>query len=233
MLAWIALAIALLVGGYILAGGTPLEGLGGGEIAYLVVGGALLATYLVAIAFDYRGRLMQALRYALIWCSIFFGVITAYAYRDVLTDVARRVGGELSAPGTIVDVETSPSGERSVRLRRRMGGQFSARSAVNGATLTLLVDTGASTVVLKPADAEKAGIDVSQLAYTVAVDTANGTTFAAPVRLRSIAIGPIEIRDVDALVAKPGNLKENLLGMTFLKRLRSYEFSGDYLTLRG
>ena len=64
------------------------------------------------------------------------------------------------------------------------------------------------------------------------VQTANGTTYAAHVRLRNLTLGPINLTDVDALVAKPGALKENLLGMSFLSRLRSYEFSGDYLTLR-
>jgi len=108
-----------------------------------------------------------------------------------------------------------------------------ARAAIDGTTLGFLVDTGASTVVLKPADAEKAGVDVAALKFTVEVQTANGTTFAAPVRLKSISIGPILITDVEALVAKPGNLKENLLGISFLKRLRSYEVSGDFLTLRG
>ena len=98
--------------------------------------------------------------------------------------------------------------------------------------MTLLVDTGASTVVLKPADAARAGIDTRSLGYTAAVQTANGTTYAAPVRLRSITIGPIELRDVEALVAKPGSINENLLGMSFLRRLRSYEFSKDFLTLR-
>ena len=52
------------------------------------------------------------------------------------------------------------------------------------------------------------------------------------VRLRNLALGPISLNDVDALVAKPGALKENLLGMSFLSRLRSYEFSTDILTLR-
>jgi aspartyl protease family protein len=65
------------------------------------------------------------------------------------------------------------------------------------------------------------------------VHTANGTTYAAPVRLRSIAIGPLVLENVEALVAKPGTVNENLLGMSFLTRLRSYEFSKDYLTLRG
>jgi aspartyl protease family protein len=45
-------------------------------------------------------------------------------------------------------------------------------------------------------------------------------------------VGPIVLNDVEALVAKPGTLKDNLLGMSFLSRLRSYEFTGDFLTLR-
>jgi len=68
--------------------------------------------------------------------------------------------------------------------------------------------------------------------HAVPVETANGTAYAAPIRLRSITIGPIEIQGVDALVAKPGALNQSLLGMSFLTRLRSYEFSGDFLTLR-
>ena len=96
----------------------------------------------------------------------------------------------------------------------------------------MLVDTGASTVVLKPADAQRLGIDVEKLRYAVPVHTANGTTYAASVRLRNLAIGNIVLDDVEALVAKQGALKDNLLGMSFLSRLRSYEFTRDYLTLR-
>jgi aspartyl protease family protein len=136
-------------------------------------------------------------------------------------------------PGHGIVVDTVEHGESAVRLRRHPDGHFLAMGSVNGVALSLLIDTGASTVVLKPADAERAGIDTSRLSFTVPVSTANGTTYAAPVRLKSIAIGPLELRDVEALVAQPGNLNENLLGMSFLKRLRSYEFTGDFLTLRG
>jgi aspartyl protease family protein len=87
-------------------------------------------------------------------------------------------------------------------------------------------------VVLKPADAQRLGIDVDRLRYTVPVQTANGTTYAAHVRLRNVTLGGISLNDVEALVSKPGALKENLLGMSFLSRLRSYEFTTDTLTLR-
>lgn len=233
MAVWLILAAAIAAGFLLLGGGGTLGALEGGQIAWLLAGAGLVALYIFSLRYDYRGRAGQALRHALMWVGLFLAAVTGYAYRDVLTEAAQRVGGELAPAGTAFDVSVSASGERSVRLRRRIGGQFGARVSVNDAAVTMLVDTGASTVVLKPADAEKAGVDVGNLSFTVPVDTANGMTFAAPVRLKSISIGPIEVREVEALVAKPGNLKESLLGMTFLKRLRSYEFSGEYLTLRG
>ena len=63
--------------------------------------------------------------------------------------------------------------------------------------------------------------------------TANGRAMAARLRLDSVAIGPVDRQKVDALVAQKDALTQSLLGMSFLSRLRSYEFSGDFLTLRG
>ena len=81
----------------------------------------------------------------------------------------------------------------------------------------MLVDTGASTVVLKPADAQRLGIDVDRLRYSVPVQTANGTTYAAHVRLRNLTLGPISLNDVDALVAKPGDAQGKPARYEFLK----------------
>jgi aspartyl protease family protein len=194
---------------------------------------ALLALYAMSSRGDYHGRAREAVRHALIWIGLGLALIVGYTYRNEIQTVVYRVAGEVLPPGHSILVETAPGGEQAIRLRRQESGHFLARGALNGVALYLLVDTGASTVVLKPADAERAGIDLSALTYTTPVSTANGTTYAAPVRLKSVSIGPLEVRDVEALVAKPGTLNENLLGMSFLKRLRSYEFSGDFLTLRG
>ena len=65
------------------------------------------------------------------------------------------------------------------------------------------------------------------------VATANGRTMAARVKLGKVSIGPLDRKNVEALVAQPGTLSQSLLGMSFLSRLRSYEFTGDFLTLRG
>ncbi len=97
----------------------------------------------------------------------------------------------------------------------------------------MVLDTGASSVVLTRDDAKAAGLPLEVLAYTANIDTANGRTRAAPVTLDRIAIGGLVERSVEALVAQPGQLKTSLLGMSFLNRLQSWEVRGDRLLLRG
>ena len=239
MLGWLLLVLVGLVGLFAYLNGNPeaLSGLGvaslsGETVVYVAVGVTLVSIYIYSLSGDYRGRIGEALRHVAIWLIITGGLVTAYTYRSDLEVVVMRVAGELLPPGQAVVVEPQSGGEHAVRLRKQPNGHFSVRANVNGTTMNLLVDTGASTVVLRSRDAERIGIDTSRLAFTTPVSTANGTTYAASIRLKAIAVGPIELRDVEALVAKPGALNENLLGMTFLKRLRSYEFSGDFLTLR-
>lgn len=192
---------------------------------------ALVAIILPGLLYGYRGRVANGVKHAFVWLAIALALVGGYAYRDDVREIANRVSAELVPAGQPVTT-ASPDGARAVRIRRSASGPFVARAKVNGAETMMLVDTGASSVVLKAADAERAGIDLKSLSFTVAVETANGATFCAPVRLRQITVGGISYQGVDALVSKPGNLKESLLGMSFLRRLRSYDFSGEFLTLR-
>jgi aspartyl protease family protein len=122
---------------------------------------------------------------------------------------------------------------QAVRVRRGWDGHFTAQVAVKGREIDMIVDTGASALVLRAEDARRAGIDLSGISYNVPVQTANGRAYAARLRLNEVAVGPVVRRNVEALVTRPGSLSKSLLGMSFLSRLRSYEFSGDVLTLRG
>jgi aspartyl protease family protein len=171
-------------------------------------------------------------RDAVTWLALGLALITLYAYKDELMPIAARVASEL-LPGSAMTVEQSAGGLTEVRIRKRLDGHFTAKARVNGKKISMIVDTGATSIVLTPEDAKKAGIDVDKLTYRVPVLTANGRTVAARVRLEKVAIGPLDRKNVDALVAQPGALTQSLLGMSFLSRLRSYEFSGDFLTLRG
>jgi aspartyl protease family protein len=230
---WLALFILALAAMLLLANDSgTIAGLDSnvfGYVALLValavfVGGGMLGSY--------RGRAGTMLRDAVTWLALGLGLVTLYAYKDELLPIAARVVGEL-VPGSAMTVEESSGGATEVRIRKRLDGHFTANVKVNGGAVSMIVDTGASTIVLRPADARKAGIDPDTLTYRVPVLTANGRAMAARVRLDSVAIGPLDRKNVDALVAQPGALTQSLLGMSFLSRLRSYEFSGDFLRLRG
>ena len=233
--AWIALTLLVIAGLALLlrADAGSIAGFDPSDFAIAVACVALLIFLGSSIAGSYRGRAGHAVRDLLTWVLVALLLVAGYSYREEILSLGHRVVGELLPPG---------SAAARARRRSRASGRCasaggptdisSPRRRSTACPLSMLIDTGASTVVLKPADAQRLGIDVERLNYTVPVQTANGTTYAAHVRLRNLALGPISLNDVDALVAKPGTLKENLLGMSFLSRLRSYEFTTDMLTLR-
>ena len=212
--------------------GELLWGLNSQEIAVLATGLAFALLIVPGLFGAYRGRWGSAFRDILGWSAVAMVMATGYNYREELGQIAFRIAGEYGPSSSNALPEPPLSGERSHRIRRRSDGHFTASVSVNGASVPMLVDTGASTVVLRQADAKKLGVDTANLRYTVPVQTANGVAYAAQVRLRNVTVGPIVLNGVDALVAQPGVLRESLLGMTFLSRLRSYEFSGQYLTFR-
>jgi aspartyl protease family protein len=120
----------------------------------------------------------------------------------------------VSAPATI-------GNSRSIALSRGNGGHFWVDARVDGRRLDMVVDTGATQIALRASDAARIGIHPAARDYVVKVATANGITRAALVQLRAIELGNIVVRDVPALVHPDEWLGVNLLGMSFLSRLRS------------
>jgi aspartyl protease family protein len=201
----------------------PLSSQDFGSIAYQI---AILVFVVAAVLTMFRGRLAQAMVALLIWVAIGLVLLIGYTYRFELNDVANRVIAEL-IPGHVI------SHGRTVEVARSGGGDFAIAAQINGARTPMVLDTGASSVVLTRDDAKAAGLPLEVLNYTVSIDTANGRTRAAPVTLDRVAIGGLEERSVEALVVQPGQLKTSLLGMSFLNRLQSWQVNGDRLTLRG
>lgn len=175
----------------------------------------------------YRGQWSRALEALAFWIAMLVGLVALYSYRFDLASFANRILGEI-APGYTV---SAVGGEVSVA--RRAGGSFVLNGAANGQSMRFIFDTGASVVVLTAEAAARAGYRVDTLDFSHPVTTANGRTMAAAVTLDSLTIGSITERRVPALIAKPGALFENLLGMTFLERLASYSVQDDRLVLRG
>jgi aspartyl protease family protein len=230
---WLALFILALAAMLLLANDSgTIAGIDSDMFGYVALMVALAVFVAGGMVGRYRGRAGSMLRDAVIWIALGLGLVTLYAYKDELMPIAGRVAGEL-LPGSAMTVEESTGGVTEVRIRKRLDGHFNATVKVNGKPISMIVDTGATSIVLRPEDAKKAGIDPDTLSYRVPVLTANGRVMAARIRLDKIAIGPLDRDQVDALVTQPGALTQSLLGMSFLSRLRSYEFSGDFLKLRG
>ena len=235
MAAWLAI-LALIVAAIALVvsndAGT-IAGMSNEAFARLVAGAAILIFLGGAITSSYRGRFFEAVKHLAGWAAMMIFLVALYAYRGELAMVADRVIGELTPQGTQINVTGSQGTGQAVRIKRGWTGHFVANAKIKDKGVEMIVDTGASTVVLRHEDAKKLGINMRSLRYTVPVQTANGSSYAARVELDSIMIGKVGMRDVEALIAKPGSLHQSLLGMSFLSRLRSYEFAGEYLELRG
>src|SRR5215472_13498526 len=122
---------------------------------------------------------------------------------------------------------------RAVKVPRGQSGEYAVQAKINGATAPMVVDTGATSVVLTWETAKAIGLPLELLEYDVDVETAGGRTKAARLTLDRLAIGKLIERSVPALVVQRGQMKTNLLGMSFLDRLESWEVSADRLVLRG
>jgi len=118
----------------------------------------------------------------------------------------------------------APVNSRSVTISRDSRGHFMVEARVDGRRLEFMIDTGASVIALRESAAARLGVHPSPRDYTVPIQTANGVGRAAPIRLNVVEIGAIVVRDVPALVSPDSALATNLLGMSFLSRVRfSYD----------
>jgi aspartyl protease family protein len=94
-----------------------------------------------------------------------------------------------------------------------------------------MADTGATLVVLTFEDAERLALSPASLDFTGLAQTANGVSRIAPVTLDRVRVDGITLYDIQAAVAERGALSGNLLGMSFLSKLSSFEMKGDELVL--
>lgn len=172
-----------------------------------------------------RAHLGELARNLAIWISIALVVAIGFAYQSELTNVATRLQAEL-IPGYAVE---TVAGELTIAASP--DGHFYAIASVNGTPVTFLIDTGATDIVLSPADAARLGIDSESLAFTRTVETANGLAQAARARVANFTLGPIQLKDVE-LSVNQAPMSTSLLGMAFMRNLASFEIRGRNLILR-
>jgi aspartyl protease family protein len=195
------------------------------RLLYLV----LLLVFLVGTAGFGWGRARTNIRHLAIWLLVGLALVTAYAYRVPLQRFAAPVLQELD-PSRVVEV-TAADGTAELAVARGADGHFHVDAEANGTPVSFLVDTGASTTVLKLADAERAGIDIASLRFDRPVQTANGIAFFARADLDSLEIGPYRLSAVPVGVMPEGSLETSLLGMSTINRFAGWRVDGDRMVL--
>jgi aspartyl protease family protein len=187
--------------------------------------------YLVGLLVLVGGGLAVRLRYdtsrtigqLAIWVAIFAGLILLYSFRGEFGMLGARLSGEL------MPLDGRVEGQHSISFPVAENGHYRVRATADGVPLDFTVDSGATDVVLSPRDAERLGFDLDQLQFTKFAETANGLVRGAPIEIAEFVVGPIVIRDLPATVNE-ADLSDSLLGMEFLRRLKSWRVENQRLT---
>jgi aspartyl protease family protein len=185
-----------------------------GQLIYLVLLLLMVVGWAVA---SRRTSWNKTLQYAAVWGLIILGAVAAVGLWD---DISRA-----SMP-----YQASVVGENTISVPRSRDGHYYLTLKVNDADVRFVVDTGATDIVLTRDDAVRAGVDVDALDFLGRASTANGEVATASVRLDRIALGPVEDRNVHAVVTG-GEMFGSLLGMGYLQHWGSISIARDTLTL--
>lgn len=164
----------------------------------------------------------------MIFAAILIGLGTFMAQ---LADRLTPAPASASTAARAVGADPASAGQRSLNIRSDSRGHFRAEGRIDGQRIAFMVDTGASMVALNESSAARFGLRPARGAYNATVTTANGTVKAARARLPMVELGEITVRDVDALVLPDEALSENLLGLTFLSRLKRFAYANGQMVL--
>ena len=192
---------------------------------YFVRSCILLVLIASGLVYSRRMGVRETLRNAALWCAILAALALGYTFYHQFEDAASDLRTEL-VPGY-----PTRAGSDRIVFGENESGNFAAIGKVNGTTVEFLVDTGASDIVLSPADAKRAGIETASLRYGRIYETANGEGRGAPATVDTLEIGPVKFHNIDVSVNE-APMHSSLLGMAFLKRMKSFEVQGRKLTLR-
>jgi aspartyl protease family protein len=145
--------------------------------------------------------------------AMLFAGVVAVRYLD-------KTGQEPAARAMTATPAAASNNSRSLEIKAGQGGHFATDARVDGRRIAFVVDTGASQITIRASDAARLGFHPSQRDYKYRIHTANGEGRAAMVDLNMVELGNIVVRDIRALVVPDEALSVNLLGMSFLSRVR-------------
>lgn len=168
-------------------------------------------------------KFSMIIRTVFIWLFIIFIFIAMYSYKYEIQNFFSRI------IANIIPYRTYMNDDKSISIKISDNNHYMINAIVDGVEILFLIDTGATNTVLSLKDAKLIGADIDNLIYNIPVNTANGISFCASYKIDYIEIGDIKISDMSILISK--NMDESLLGMSFLNRLKSFQFSDNVLTL--
>jgi aspartyl protease family protein len=167
-------------------------------------------------------------------CVAVASALAAAQVVSVLDSRSRAVAAAAEArpvPVVVPVPDATPATGGPASLVKAADGHFWAEATVNGKRVRFLVDTGATTVALTAADAQRLGMKASDLNFDHTVATASGEVKAALVELDYVSVAGARVEHVQALVLQDG-LAQSLLGMSYLGRLSRFEATPTALILR-
>lgn len=221
---WLFGAVALLIGGFFLHRLSP--------DTFSNDDNKLRFVYLICLLAAFGGGLWMRLRYDTnrtlaqigIWVAIFCGLILLYSFRNDFGALGARLSGELMPRDGRVE------GNQVMSYPLAENGHFQVHAEADGTPLDFTVDTGATDVVLTPNAAKRLGYDLNLLQFNKMAQTANGYVRGAAIVIGEFKVGNIVMHDLPATVNEV-DMSRSLLGMEFLKRLKSWRVEGERLTL--
>jgi len=125
-----------------------------------------------------------------------------------------------------------PAGGNTALLYADARGHFFADVTVRGIPIRTLVDTGASVVSFSAEDAAKIGLREEAGQRKAQFHTANGIVTASMVKVPEMRLQGITVFDVEAAILPRGAMQGTLLGMSFMRKLQSYESRGTSMVMR-
>lgn len=170
-------------------------------------------------------KISHVVRAVVLWSAAGAALIAGYAYRAPLEAFAQRLAT------AVVPGYAAPSGAHELTLTQAQDGGYYVNAEVNGRPVIFLVDTGASDIVLSPADARRLGVDLAALKYDHVYETANGVGGGAPYVAQSLTVGGFRVAPAPMSINQ-APMRTSLLGMGFFKRLESFHFEDGRLVMR-
>ena len=167
--------------------------------------------------------------------TVIFAAVSA-AIATQIPAVVEFVGKQpqqAAAPKPAETAKVQPASVKpgSTMLEADSRGHFNGTFKMNGRSVDGMVDTGASLVAINESTARRLGFGVNSLDFRYTVSTANGNTDAARIVLDRVEIGNVRVRDVEAYVLRDKALSGTLVGMSFLKKLKSFQVEAGNLKL--